>query len=427
MPRGEFLKPEELEYIRQNCLTLTDKQMSKHLKRDERTIKAARKRLGVNKGAGGKVETPKENNGKVIFANQRLTEEQRAEFFKTELSNSKFYGLLKEQFTPAEIDFYLEEWGSLCVQFEDIVATERRQIDELIKTEIMANRIRRNIKVAEDEILLLQDEVDQLRATRDMDNDESAQERDIQLINLIRTMGAQSNAMSIDLQKNIELRNKILSELNARRRDRIDQIKKSGTTFMGLIASFREREIREQQGKHMELVRLAKEKKKKEWRQPSVFPDRSKDCVLLDEDSELPEVDIVRSSETESKIAKEFSELSNKRILIVDNDLFRVQFFQEIFKNNTIDIASSYDKAVALLNNGEYDLVCLDYDLGLDKKGTKVAEYMLSNDLKRQSKVIVQSMNKEGSQQISTLLAGVYDLEVCPFDFIYKNFGEKNA
>ena len=147
----------------------------------------------------------------------------------------------------------------------------------------------------------------------------------------------------------------------------------------------------------------------------------------MDEDSELPEIEIVRATETQSKMTKEFSELSNKKILVVDNDLFRVQFFQEIFKNNNVDIASSYDKAVTLLNNGEYDLICLDYDLGLDKKGTKVAEYMLAGDFSRQTKVMVQSMNKEGSQQISTLLAGIYDVEVCPFDFIYKNFGEKNA
>jgi hypothetical protein len=300
MPRGNLLKPEELEYIRQNCLSKTDQEMADYLKRDIRTIATARKKLGIKKTKGGRVEIYDSTNSTknaVIPASQRMTEDQRKEFFKTQLTNSLYYQNLKDQFTKEEIDFYLEEWSSLCVQFEDIVATEKRQIDELIKAEIMGNRILRNVKITEQQIALLIDEVDELRKAHDMEGDEEAQERDIQLMNMIRTFAAQSQVMSNDYQKNVGLKNSLLNELNARRRDRVDQITKRGTTFLGLVESLRDRDMRENQGRHMELVRMSKEKKRSEWRKPITFADSTQDCVLMDEHSVIPEKEIVRIQE----------------------------------------------------------------------------------------------------------------------------------
>lgn len=300
MPKRNFLKPQELEYIRQNCLNKTDEEMSQYLKRDIRTIASARKKLGIKKTRGGKVEvyeTANSSNNIALQASQKLTEEQRKEFFKTQLTNTMYYQNLKDQFTKEEIDFYLEEWSSLCVQFEDIVATEKRQIDELIKAEIMGNRILRNVKITEEQINMLIEEVELLRKANDMEDDEQAQERDIQLMNMIRTFAAQSQIMSNDYQKNVSLKNNLLSELNARRRDRVDQITKRGTTFLGLVESLRDREVRENQGRHMELVRMAKEKKRSEWRNPITFADGTQDCVLMDEHSIIKEKEVIRIEE----------------------------------------------------------------------------------------------------------------------------------
>jgi hypothetical protein len=296
MAKGTPLKPEEFEYIRLNCLSKTDEELSNHLKRDLRTIVNARRKLGIRKAQRGKIEAiaPKTINGIAVPPSQKMTEDQRKQFFKTQLTNSLYYNNLKESFNKEEIDFYLEEWASLCVQFEDIVATEKRQIDELIKAEIMGNRILRNIKVAEDEIKNIVEEVERLRKLKDMESDEDAQERDSQLMTMIRMMSAQSNAMSNDYQKNVDGKNKLLNELNARRRDRVEQISKRGTTFIGLVEAMRDREMRETQGRHMELVRLAKQKKISEWREPTSFADGTKDCILMDENSILPEKEIVR-------------------------------------------------------------------------------------------------------------------------------------
>src|SRR5687768_825967 len=118
----ERLKPHELEYIKQNCLTLTDESMAQHLNRDVRTISYARKKLGIIKRAGGKLEgiginsKASEPNQLNLVSSQRLTEDQRKEYYRTQFANSLYYDNLKQQFTPDELDFYLEEWGTLCLQ-----------------------------------------------------------------------------------------------------------------------------------------------------------------------------------------------------------------------------------------------------------------------------------------------------------------------
>src|SRR5690606_25192308 len=143
--------------------------------------------------------------------------------------------------------------------------------------------------------------------------------------------GAQSHAMANDYQKNIDVKNKLLNELNARRRDRVDQITKKGTTFLGIVEDLRDRAVREHQGRHLELVRLAKENKKNLWRKPIKFADSTTDCILMDENSEIAEREIVRISDDNSIYTELMIKSKDKRILLIDDDNKRVQFFQTIF------------------------------------------------------------------------------------------------
>ncbi len=427
MSRRKGLSPEEIEYIRQNCLSSTDEEMAKHLNRDIRTISSARNKLGIKKGRGGRVHAVDKDekikvNTTAILASQKLNEEQRKEFFKTQLANSLYYDNLKLQLTEDELNFYLEEWGSLCLQFEDIVATEKRQIDEYIKQEIMGNRIMRNVKIAEEEIENITQEIEEWRNNHpSMENDDEAQERDVQLMNLLRTMHSQSSAMSTEYQKIVESKNKLLNELNARRRDRIDQISRKGTTFLSLVQELRDKNTRETQGRHMELVRLAKEKKKNDWRKVVTYPDGSRDCVLMDEGSEADEIQTIRITD-KSIFCESYAAQTNKRILIVEDDSKRLQLFADMFNKNNIDFASNADKAIEKLKDQQYDLICLDYDLGLDDKGHRVADYIVKNHVCPQAHILVHSMNSQGRQDMFRILNG-RNVEVCPFNDLIKTFG----
>jgi CheY-like chemotaxis protein len=438
MPKATFLHKSEILKIRDECLSKTDEQLAKELGRDIRTIANARKKLGITKSTGGKVKAlvafNKTSSTQPTIPDHKLTtglhlnESQRKEFFKTQLVNSLYYQNLKEQFTENEIDFYLEEWGALSIQFDDIANTEKRQIDDLIKAEIMGNRMLRNIKVAEDIIENLQLDVEALRKSKDMDTDVQAQERDDMLNNMIRAIHSQTQVMANDYQRNFDLRSKVLSELNARRRDRVDQIKKGGTTFIGLVEAFRDRQLRATQGRHIELVRIAREKKRVEWNKPNIFPDGTKDCILMDENSELVQKDIIRIEELGSQFLQKYQNLENKRIFILDDDQSRQQFFAQILIKNKLDFASNTIKAkLLLIPENKYDFICLDYDLGLNQKGHEVVDYILNNNLYKDTEFLIHSMNPEGVERMQSMLSGERIIEVCNFETILKSFKKEES
>lgn len=414
----ELLRPEEVKYIQDNFLTKTRAEIARELGRDARTVAAHIVKISTKVIEGG--DEPKD-----LFASKHLTEGQRKQFFKTTLTNSLYYDNLKEHFKPAELDFYLEEWGSLCLQFEDIIATEKRQIDEYIKAEIMGNRLLRNINETESEIEKIIAEIEKFRETHDMKNDEDAQERDFQLMSMIQRMYSQSEAMGKNYQNNVDLKNKILGELNGRRKDRIDQITKRGTTFLALVAEFREKEIRERHGRHIELMRLAKENKKLEWSKPILFADGSRDPILMDENMDTSP-DVLRC-----EIIDNFIKSKEKNILVVDDDLSRCQIFSELFKGNKIAFASNCFKAIETIKLNHFDLICLDYDLGLEQKGMDVVNHLIENKIHTESSILIHSMNKDGSIRMYTELTdngATTNIDLYKFEDIIKIYGgQKNG
>lgn len=423
--RGKPLSQSEIQYIRLNCLTKTDDEIAKELGRDARTVVLNRKRLGIKKKSRGAVmNIEKPINANYDIASKKLTETQKTEFFKTILANSLYYKQLKEQYTKEELQFYEEEWGGLCVQFEDILATEKRQIDEYIKAEIHGNRMLRNIKMLEDEIELIFKEIEKLRKHHDMQNDEEAQERDFQLQMLTKTMTSQSQGITRDYQENVKLRNSILAELNGRRKDRIDQISKRGTTFLSVIEAFRDKEIRDAHGRQMELVKLAKDKKKEEWSKPVLFADGTKDCILMDENAKINFRD--GQEVFSSEIIDKYLSKSGCKILIIDDDESRQQIFQQLFKGHDLSFASNADKAKAQLDK-EYDLIMFDYDLGLGQKSDAVVDYIYEQKRDIKSDFVLHTMNKDGMDILFQKLNSITDsLDVCSFEDILENYGKKD-
>jgi CheY-like chemotaxis protein len=234
--------------------------------------------------------------------------------------------------------------------------------------------------------------------------------------------------MANDYQRNFDLRSKVLSELNARRRDRVDQIKKGGTTFIGLVEAFRDRQLRATQGRHIELVRIAREKKRVEWNKPNIFPDGTKDCILMDENSELVQKDIIRIEELGSQFLQKYQNLENKRIFILDDDQSRQQFFAQILIKNKLDFASNTIKAkLLLIPENKYDFICLDYDLGLNQKGHEVVDYILNNNLYKDTEFLIHSMNPEGVERMQSMLSGERIIEVCNFETILKSFKKEES
>ena len=427
MSAKKHLTEEEKKYILDFCDTKSSIEISKHLDRDHRTIKGFIKELSkqAKKSKNPIVIKASEESYKDLESKvtQRLDEEGREDFFRGQLKNSLFYKNLKIQFVKDEIDFYLEEWGALCVQFEDIVATEKRQIDELIKAEIMGNRILRNIRIAEDEIEKLQKEIDEFRENNTLETSELAQERDMQLINLVRTLSGQAAAMSNDYKSNVDLRNRLLEQLNARRRDRVEQSFKSGNTFIGIVKALQDKEYRDTQARYIEMVKLAKDKKLDEWHKPSTFPGGSKDCVIMDVDSKIEDnrvfIDVPIGK---SEYLDYFINTINKRVLLVEDDHSRKQFFLDKLSRSIIDLASDADKATEFLRKNEYDFILFDYDLGSGQKSETTVRYMIDKNRSPNAKVLIHSMNQDGADKLKVMLHDERPYEIVKFSDIHKYY-----
>lgn len=84
------------------------------------------------------------------------------------------------------------------------------------------------------------------------------------------------------------------------------------------------------------------------------------------------------------------------RILIIEDDTFRINFFLEKFGNHELTITENADSAIEYLKEDIFDYIFLDNDLGDDNGcGADVAAYLYNNldNLNNNSFMIIHSWN----------------------------------
>lgn len=107
------------------------------------------------------------------------------------------------------------------------------------------------------------------------------------------------------------------------------------------------------------------------------------------------------------------------KILILDDDLSRHQYFNRNLIGATRDQVCTADECIRLLRSKEvYDIIFLDHDLdpwhylennSNDKDGRWVVKTMINEELQRQAKIIVHSMNHICSlEMVKDLLSSKY-------------------
>lgn len=114
------------------------------------------------------------------------------------------------------------------------------------------------------------------------------------------------------------------------------------------------------------------------------------------------------------------------KALIIDDmkerHVFLTQEYKEAFKE--IVSAYSYDGAVELINNSDFDFISFDHDLndfkdGRERTGATVAMYMANNSITT-SEVRVHSSNPVGAANIISILKSGDVCHKCyyePFSF----------
>ncbi|HDY87548.1 MAG TPA: hypothetical protein ENH82_05445 [bacterium] len=256
------------------------------------TIRRNRKKMGVIKCESGKLD---ENRPTLSIPPPGLEDHEKAGWFREQFIKSHLFVELKSQFHVPEIQSYMEEYGDVCCQFEDIVTSEFFQIDDYLKHRILINR---QLKLMKD-LQFQVSEVVQWISSHPFDaqelemEDHKRKELNRERVEQARRLDDLRNAMKAAndrYDKLCDARQKIMSNLAATRKDRQEELRGGKDTFFQLVSNLQSSAAeREKQGRYAKLTELAAKDIKKAFRKPVEFPDGISRPIILDEHTDFEE------------------------------------------------------------------------------------------------------------------------------------------
>lgn len=253
--RGQLSLDEE-QYIKENMHTLTVDQIADHLNRSPAPI------------------------DKYLKQNASL-ESQDDKILKQKLYAKTFWHEIEKQFDAAsgELEYFENTWVGLVKQFrEDVLPAEELQIKQFITIDILINRSMKERKRHISDTEKLQTQVDKEYAKPE-------DQRDIpKLANLETQLSFARNSIANYTNEYTKLLNeqqKISKDLKATREQRIKRIEDGKSSWIGLIRMLEDEEVREKEGRRMEIMAMAVQKNKAILSELHTYNDSSIDSPLL--------------------------------------------------------------------------------------------------------------------------------------------------
>ena len=262
--RGKLSIDEE-NYIRENVSDLSIEQIAEAI---NRTVKPVERYI-IENNLGVSTLTEQANNNTLLI----------------KLHSKTFWPEIQRQFdeTTGELEYFESTWIGLVKQFrEDVLPAEELQIKQFITIDILINRSMKERKRHIQETERLQREVE---AEYKLPEDA----RDIaKLANLETQLSFARNSIANYTNEYTKLLNeqqKISKDLKATREQRIKRIEDGKSSWVGLIRMLEDEEIREKEGREMEIMNMATQKTKKELRELFTYADDNVDHPLLNCDT----------------------------------------------------------------------------------------------------------------------------------------------
>jgi hypothetical protein len=257
--RGQ-LSLEEEKFIRENVNSLSIENIANHLNRNIAPIQRY-----INENSLFEDEEEKKIN----------------EILRHKLYAKNFWQEIKKQFDEdsGELQYFEEVWINLIKQFrEDVLAAEELQIKQFITIDILINRSMKERKRHITETERLQKEVDKEYAMPEG-------QRDIQKLASLETqLNFSRNSIASYTNEYTKLLNeqqKISKDLKATREQRIKRIEDGKSSWVGLIRMLEDENIREKEGKEMEILSMSVEKYKKNLHEYHTYADQKLDKPIL--------------------------------------------------------------------------------------------------------------------------------------------------
>jgi len=261
------------------------------------TIRRNRKKLGLVKNKAGDINVEFDRRPVLSVPPPGLKDVEKASWFREQFKKSHLYGELKEQFHINEVIIYLEEYGNVCCQFEDIVTSEFFQIDDYLKHRILISKQLKLMKSLELEIDQISEWITAHPFTMeelDLDKEIRAElsKARIEKHRVLDSLHHSMKATNDRYDKLVAERQKIMSNLAATRKDRQDELRGGKATFFELVIKLQSSsKEREKQGRYAKLTKLAAKDIAKRFRQPVQFPDNTMQPIILDSETSFEDND----------------------------------------------------------------------------------------------------------------------------------------
>lgn len=260
--RGQLALDEE-KFIQDNIGSLSIEQIAESL---NRTIEPIKRYIKENK----------------LYAAE---DSKEIETLRQKLHSKTFWSEIEKQFDSesGELEYFENTWIGLIRQFrEDVLPAEELQIKQFITIDILINRSMKERKrhIAETE---------KLQKLVDKEYEKPEDQRDIpKLANLETQLSYARNSIASYTNEYTKLLNeqqKISKDLKATREQRIKRIEDGKSSWIGLIRMLEEEDVREREGKEMEILSMATEKARDQLYCIHIYADNKADIPILNKDS----------------------------------------------------------------------------------------------------------------------------------------------
>lgn len=221
------------------------------------------------------------------------SKEDRAdtEILKVKLRSKSFWGEVCKQFDEesGELSYFENTWVNLIKQFrEDVLPAEELQIKQFITIDILINRSMKERKRHISETEKLQKQVDFEYSIPESNRDTA------KLANLETQLSFARNSIASytnEYTKLLSEQQKISKDLKATREQRIKRIEDGKSSWTGLIRMLEDEDIREKEGRQLEILKMATDQFKNALYDLHEYQDHELDRPILNADSVLRDND----------------------------------------------------------------------------------------------------------------------------------------
>ncbi|MAR20525.1 MAG: hypothetical protein CMD25_00440 [Flavobacteriales bacterium] len=208
-------------------------------------------------------------------------EEETDKTLRRKLHAKTFWVEIEKQFdkSTGELQYFEDTWIGLVKQFrEDVLPAEELQIKQFITIDILINRSMKERKRHIADTEKLQEEVDrEYKLPEDLRDGPKLANLETQLSFARNSIANYTN----EYTKLLNEQQKISKDLKATREQRIKRIEDGKSSWIGLIRMLEDEEIREKEGREMEIMNMSVEQQIKKLSEYHEYQDGEVDTPLL--------------------------------------------------------------------------------------------------------------------------------------------------